>query len=123
MAGTTSPSTSGFVTGVQAYLPTIQWLLTIIVAVSVFVLSFRDGQTSQAAMIQGLRSDVETIKARQLEVKVARDKQIDDLREQMVTKTNLQDKFDTLLKIQELTREDLKNLRDDIKATRIRGSP
>ena len=108
-----------FFEGFQKYLPSIQWALTIIVAIAVFVLSFKDGQTSQAAQIQDLRSSVEQLKARQSELKTARDKQIDELRADLVTKQNLQDKFDTLLKLQELTREDVKGLRDEIQRSRM----
>lgn len=109
----------GFFDGFSKHLPLINWGLTIIVSIAVFGLSFRDGQTSQAAQINALQNSVEQVKARQVELKTSRDKQIDELKAELVTKQNLQDKFDTLLKLQELTREDVKGLRDEIQRSRI----
>ena len=112
------PEPNRFFDGFSKYLPVINWALTIIVSIAVFGLSFRDGQTSQAAQISELRNSVEQMKTRQVELKTSRDKQIDELKGDLVTKQNLQDKFDTLLKLQELTREDVKGLRDEIQRNR-----
>lgn len=111
MSETTQPRTYD---AILRWLPAVQWLFTIIIAAAVIGLSFRDSQTSQAAQIIELKSKDEQITSRMTELKTMRDKQMDELSEKVATKQNLQDKFETLLKLQELTREDVKQLRESI---------
>lgn len=104
-------------------LPAVQWALWIVLCGGGGVLFFRDGVSSQAAQISEIRQKQQQTETRISELKAQRDKQFDEFRGEMVTKQSLQDKFETLLKLQELTREDLKQLRESIERQSPRTVP
>jgi peptidoglycan hydrolase CwlO-like protein len=97
------------------WLPLAQWIVTALVACAVVFLTFRDGQTSQSAQINQLQQKTVEIERTVQANKSDYEKQFDDLKLQireLPTRTELQNKIETVLKLQEMTRDDIKQLRE-----------
>ena len=84
-------------------LPLVQWILTLVIAVAVFGLGFRDTQTSQSAEINRIINDQKAIRDTMNERKTTRDKEFDELRKQMLTRDVFSAYMDSIK--DELTRQ------------------
>lgn len=86
METSSKTSESGFVAGFLKYLPVIQWALTIALGVGVFALSQRDLQATQAATVTDTKNRVQNIESYIEKRKEERDKQLADIKNEMLTK-------------------------------------
>lgn len=77
---------SGFLPGFLRVLPLIQWILMICIAVGMYFLSTRDSQTVQAQQLGEVRNEQRAIRDTVDKNKAEREKQLDDLKRQMLTK-------------------------------------
>ena len=67
-------------------LPSVQWIVTGIIAVSVAFIGFRDSQTSQAQLIRDIQKDQENL-TRQVQInKNEREKQLEDLKSKIISR-------------------------------------
>lgn len=67
-------------------LPVIQWAMTIAIAIAVFALTTRDTQQVQSSEIGRILRDQQDIRATMAERKTEREKQIEELKREMLTK-------------------------------------
>lgn len=76
----------GFLAGFLRVLPIIQWALTVIVAIGLFVLSQRESQTVQAQDIRDTQKKVENLERDIDKQKSERDRQIEELKRTILTR-------------------------------------
>lgn len=81
-----SSEKKSFFSGFLTYLPVVNWVLTIAVAVGMFALSTRDNQTVQASEITRIINEQKAVRDQINERKTERDKQIEELRRVMLTR-------------------------------------
>lgn len=86
MQQTESSQNTGFVAGFMKYLPIIQWALTIVIAIFVFVLSQRDSQTVQAQDIRDTAKRVDMMERDREKSKAERDRQLEELKKTILTR-------------------------------------
>lgn len=77
---------SGFVTGFLKFLPVIQWIVMIIIAVCVFVLSQRDMQTAQAQEVKDSTRKIVALEIYNTKREAEIDRQFEQLRREMLTR-------------------------------------
>lgn len=67
-------------------LPFVQWILTILIAIAVFGIGFRDSQTIQSQTIRDIQKDHDNLRRSVDERKNEQDKQFTELKNQVVTR-------------------------------------
>ena len=86
MENETPPQTTGYVAGFLKFLPAIQWIVMVFIAVSVFVLAQRDSQTAQAMDIRDNKDKITQV-SNQLDKQIeTRGKLFAELKGEMLTK-------------------------------------
>ena len=75
-----------FVNNFLKYMPLMQWVMTIIIAIAVVALSQRDSQTAQAQTVAETKNRVTSIEQAIDKKSEARDRQIDSFRKEILTR-------------------------------------
>lgn len=86
METTSQQQEKGFLAGFLRVLPIIQWSLTIVIAIGLFILSQRDSQTVQAQDTRDNQKRIEQVERKMDERKADRDRQFDELKRTILTR-------------------------------------
>jgi len=83
---TSQPTETGFLAGLLKYLPIIQWVLTIICAVSIYALAQRESQTIQAQEMRQTTERVKTLEGKFQQSEIDTERRFSELKREMMTK-------------------------------------
>ena len=101
-------------------LPLLQFAGAIIIAICATWTTLQITQVNHANQVNNLAAEVLNTKETMRDLKNSHDKQIQEMRSEMVSKTFLDARIDMVLKLQQATREDVNTLRQTLERQHYR---